>query len=56
MNELDPMYREVLLLRYTEDLPPRDIARITGLTENVVSVRIHRGIKALREHMQHHQI
>lgn len=49
---LDEMYRDVLLLRYTEDLPPREIARIMGLTENVISVRIHRGIKMLRDHMQ----
>ena len=52
MDLLDGPYRDVLLLRYSEDLPPREIARIMGLTENVVSVRIHRGIKILREHMQ----
>ncbi len=49
---LDETYRDVLLLRYSEDLPPREIARVMGLSENVVSVRIHRGIKMLREHMK----
>ena len=46
---LDKTYREVILLRFTEDLPPREIAQILGLSENVVSVRLHRGIKMLRE-------
>lgn len=48
---LDEIYRDVLLLRYTNDLPPKEIAQILDLTENVVSVRIHRGLAKLREHM-----
>ena len=51
IQNLDETYRDVLILRYTEDLPPREIARIMGLTENVVSVRLHRGMKELRERM-----
>ncbi len=47
--EMDETYRDVILLRFTEDLPPREIAKILALSENVVSVRLHRGIKALRE-------
>ena len=49
IDELDETYRDIILLRYTEDLPPKEIARITGLSENVVSVRIHRGVQKLRE-------
>ena len=49
---LDETYRDVVLLRFTEDMPPREIARMLGLTENVVSVRLHRGIKLLRTHME----
>jgi len=48
IDQLDETYRDIILLRYTEDLPPKEIARITGLSENVVSVRIHRGIEKLR--------
>ena len=51
MKELDDTYRDVLLLRFTEDLPPKEIASILGLSENVVSVRIHRGLAKLRENM-----
>ena len=49
IDRLDSTYRDIILLRYIEDLPPKDIARITGLSENVVSVRIHRGVQKLRE-------
>ncbi len=48
IDELDETYRDILLLRYLEDLPPKEIARITGLSENVVSVRIHRGVSKLK--------
>ncbi|MEK7133677.1 MAG: sigma-70 family RNA polymerase sigma factor [Patescibacteria group bacterium] len=49
IDELDEMYRDVILLRFSEDLPPKDIARIMGLSENVISVRIHRGVLKLRQ-------
>lgn len=49
IDSLDETYRDVVLLRFTGDLPPREIARVTGLTENVVSVRLHRGVKMLRD-------
>ncbi|OGG92390.1 hypothetical protein A3H16_04045 [Candidatus Kaiserbacteria bacterium RIFCSPLOWO2_12_FULL_53_8] len=48
IDQLDETYRDIVLMRYTEDLPPKDIARITGLSENVVSVRLHRGVEKLR--------
>lgn len=48
VTTLDETYRDVLLMRYVEDLPVGQIAEILGLSENVVSVRIHRGIKLLR--------
>lgn len=51
IDRMDETYRDVLLLRFTEDLPPREIAQILGLSENVVSVRLHRGIKALKEQL-----
>ncbi len=41
-------YRDILLMRYVDDLPVGEIASALGLSENVVSVRIHRGIKKLR--------
>jgi RNA polymerase sigma-70 factor (ECF subfamily) len=49
LRSLDDTYRDILMLRYIEDMPVRDIATALQLSENVVSVRIHRGIKILRE-------
>ena len=49
VDELPELYKEVLLLRYVEGLSPKEMAEILNETENVVSVRIHRGLKKLRE-------
>ncbi len=48
IDELDDTYRDIMILRYVDDLPPKMIAEATGLSENVVSVRIHRGVEKLR--------
>lgn len=48
MARLDQKYREAILLRYIDDLTPKEIAAITGEHENTVSVRIHRGMQQLR--------
>ena len=48
---LEEPYREAVLLRYVEALMPREIAEIVGENENVVSVRITRGMQKLRELM-----
>ena len=45
---LDDSYRQVIILRYINDLEPREIAEITGETPNVVSVRLHRALKKLQ--------
>lgn len=41
-------YREVIILRFVDQLGPREISELIEETENVVSVRIHRGLKMLR--------
>lgn len=46
---LDATYQHVVYLRFVEDMPPKDIAEITGLSVNVVSVRINRGLQELRK-------
>lgn len=52
LNKIDAKQREVVLMRHVEGLSPKDIAEVTGETENVISVRIHRGITALRNLMK----
>lgn len=49
LSQLHHSYREVIQLRYVDGLAPREIAVITGESVNVISVRIHRGLKKLRE-------
>jgi|SRR3989344_1335101 len=49
LDELDEKYREAVMFRYIDNLMPREIAEITGENENVISVRIHRGLKQLRK-------
>lgn len=48
LKELPDNYREALTLRYVNGLTPSEIAEWIGESENVVSVRIHRGLKKLR--------
>lgn len=47
--QLPALYGEVLMLRYVEGFTPREIAEVLDESENVVSVRIHRGLKKLKE-------
>lgn len=49
LKNLDEKYQQVVWLRYVEDLSPKQVAEIVGQSENVVSVRIHRGIEQLKK-------
>lgn len=49
IGKLDEMYREPILMRYVDGLKPKEIAELLNETVNVVSVRINRGVKQLRE-------
>ncbi|MGA2447798.1 MAG: sigma-70 family RNA polymerase sigma factor [Polyangiaceae bacterium] len=46
--ELDPSFRECLLLRDVEDMSYEEIASVTGLPEGTVKSRIHRARAQLR--------
>lgn len=49
LHKLEEPYRTAVIMRYIDDLMPREIATVLGETENVISVRIHRGTKKVRE-------
>jgi RNA polymerase sigma-70 factor (ECF subfamily) len=51
LDKLDEKYRDVVRMRFLDDLSPKEIAHALDETENVVSVRIHRGIAQLRAMM-----
>jgi RNA polymerase sigma-70 factor (ECF subfamily) len=47
--ELDPSFRECLVLRDVEDLSYEEIGAITGLPDGTVKSRIHRARAQLKE-------
>ncbi|MSR70431.1 RNA polymerase sigma factor [Candidatus Kaiserbacteria bacterium] len=54
LEQLPDAYREAISLRYVEGLSPKEIGDIVGETENAVSVRIHRGLKKLKDLLDEH--
>ena len=51
IDRLPDNYKQVLILRFVEDLGPQEIAQIIGESENNVSVRINRSLSKLKEIM-----
>lgn len=49
VNDLDDKYKEVILLRYMNDMSIAEISEVIKESENNVSVRIHRGLIKLKE-------
>lgn len=49
ISQLEPDFREVLVLRDVEDLPYEEIVEITGLPEGTVKSRIHRARIMLKQ-------
>lgn len=47
LQQLPASYRQVMVLRYWNDLSYQEIATVTGLTESTVKTRLHRGRKML---------
>jgi RNA polymerase sigma-70 factor (ECF subfamily) len=52
LAELRPEYREVLLLKYVEEIGVSEIARILRLSEHAVESRLARARKALRKSLK----
>src|SRR6185436_372995 len=49
LKSIDSIYRQVITMRFMDGLTPKEIAQILDVSENVVSVRLHRGMEKLRE-------
>jgi RNA polymerase sigma-70 factor (ECF subfamily) len=52
LDELPDQYKEVIILRFVDQLGPREIGELIEENENVISVRIHRGLKLLRQKIE----
>lgn len=48
---LDEEEQNIILMRYMDDLDPKDIAAITGKNANQVSVALHRAMEKLKKKM-----
>src|SRR3989344_8309452 len=46
--ELPDLYRDAVTMRYIDGFTPKEIATMIGVSENVVSVRLHRGTLKLK--------
>lgn len=53
LKKLSDEDRDVLILRFVDELEPREIADVLDVSANAVSVRIHRAMKRLRELLDH---
>jgi RNA polymerase sigma-70 factor (ECF subfamily) len=52
LGDIPEQYREVLIFRFVDELGPKEIADLIEESENVVSVRIHRGLRLLRNKIE----
>lgn len=52
LTELPDIYREVIILRFIDELGPKEIAELIEEKENIVSVRLYRGLKLLRQKLE----
>ncbi len=50
MEKLSKEEREILTMRYIDDLDPKDIAVVLNITPNNASVRLNRAMHALKQH------
>ncbi len=52
LKNLPEEIRTTLTLRYVDDLEPREIADILGISANAASVRIHRALETLKKYLE----
>lgn len=48
LEQLEEDYKRVMIMRYIEELSVKEIARVLGVSENLVSVRLNRALTKLR--------
>lgn len=51
VKELEMEFQEVIILRYIEGYRPQEIAELLKISESLVSVRLHRALKKLKEQL-----
>jgi len=49
LDQLDEKYRQVIVLRYIDELSPKEIAAALGQTTSVISMRLNYALKKMKE-------
>ncbi len=49
LSQIPEKYREVIFMKYVQDFSNKEIADMLGESENSISVKLHRGIKKIKE-------
>lgn len=52
INRLDIKYREIIVLRFLEDMQINEIAEVMGINENTVKSRLYRALEKLKADME----
>lgn len=52
INQLEALEKEVLVLKFNDDLSYKEIAELIGISVNLVGVRIHNGLEKIRAVVQ----
>lgn len=52
LAKLNPEDRQLVVLRFVDELKPQEIGEMLGVAANTVSVRIHRALKELKSHLK----
>ena len=52
LGNLEQSDQDLIIWRYVEDLPIKDIATLLSENENTISVRLHRALHRLKEQLQ----
>lgn len=51
IEQLDEKYKTVIILKYYQDLPVKDIAQLLQCPEGTVKTNLHRAIQQLKKHV-----
>ncbi len=54
LGKIPPQYQAVIVMRYVDELSPKEIAESLGESENAIRVKIHRSLKQLRKVLKNH--
>lgn len=52
LERLKPKYRDVLMLKYYQDMTLTEISRVLQRPEGTVKTWLHQGLKQVREHIR----